>query len=437
MNLRIFSRLESEVRGYVRSFPAIFTRARGASLWDEDGTHYIDFFAGAGTLNYGHNDPGMKTRLLEYIEHDGIVHGLDMATSAKKDFLETFERVVLQPRDMNYKVQFPGPTGTNAVEAALKLARQVKGRSGIVSFTNAFHGVTAGALAVTGNEKFRKAAGISLPDTTFVPYDGYLDGDVDSTELLDRMLGDQSSGTDVPAAVIVETVQGEGGVNAARFEWLRNLERVCRRHDVLLIVDDIQAGCGRTGSFFSFEPAGVTPDIVTLSKSLSGYGLPLSLVLMKPELDIWQPGAHNGTFRGNNLAFVTAREALLRFWASDDFAEQVQRKGRVLRARLERLAKAYPEGRFTVKGRGMLQGIAAAQPELAGEIARRAFRRGLIIETSGPDDEVVKLLPPLTIGNSLLTQGLDILEAAVADALGVDVRAPANVQPLVAAGGGR
>lgn len=437
MNLRIFNRLESEVRGYVRSFPAIFTRARGASLWDEDGTHYIDFFAGAGSLNYGHNDPGMKTRLLDYVERDGIVHGLDMATGAKKEFLETFERVILQPREMNYKLQFTGPTGTNAVEAALKLARQVKGRTGVVSFTNAFHGVTAGSLAVTGNGKLRQAAGISLPDTTFLPYDGYLDGDADSTELLERMLADRSSGVDLPAAVIVETVQGEGGVNAARFEWLRNLEQVCRRHDILLIVDDIQAGCGRTGTFFSFEPAGISPDIVTLSKSLSGFGLPMALVLMKPELDVWQPGAHNGTFRGNNLAFVTAREALLRFWSSDDFGEQIRRKARIVRARLEHLARAYPEGGFAVKGRGLMQGLAAANPAIAAEIARRAFRGGLIIETSGPQDEVVKLLPPLTISGELLARGLDILDQAVAGALAVEARSPANVKPLHAAGGAR
>lgn len=437
MNLRIFNRLESEVRGYVRSFPAIFTRARGASLWDEDGTHYIDFFAGAGSLNYGHNDPGMKARLLDYVEHDGIVHGLDMATGAKKEFLETFERVILQPREMNYKLQFTGPTGTNAVEAALKLARQVKGRTGVVSFTNAFHGVTAGSLAVTGNGKLRRAAGISLPDTTFLPYDGYLDGEADSTELLERMLTDKSSGMDLPAAVIVETVQGEGGVNAARFEWLGNLERVCRRHDILLIVDDIQAGCGRTGTFFSFEPAGISPDIVTLSKSLSGFGLPMALVLMKPELDVWQPGAHNGTFRGNNLAFVTAREALLRFWSSDDFGEQIRRKAHTVRARLEHLTRAYPEGGFAVKGRGLMQGLAAADPATAAEIARRAFRGGLIIETSGPQDEVVKLLPPLTISGELLARGLDILEQAVAGALAVEARSPANVKPLKAAGGAR
>lgn len=437
MNLRIFDRLESEVRGYIRSFPTIFTKARGAMLWDEDGNRYIDFFAGAGTLNYGHNEPGMKARLLEYLEHDGVVHGLDMATSAKKDFLETFERVILQPRNMRYKVQFPGPTGTNAVEAALKLARQVKGRTNIIAFTNAFHGVTSGALAATGNEKFRSAAGQPLANVQFVPYDGYLEG-VDTTELLERMLSDKSSGLDLPAAVIIETVQGEGGVNTARFEWLQRLESICRRHDVLLIVDDIQVGCGRTGTFFSFERAGVSPDIVTLSKSLSGFGLPMSLVLMKPELDIWRPSAHNGTFRGNNLAFVTAREALLRYWTTDDFAREVERKGKMMRLWIEHIASAYPSGQFQARGRGMIQGLASRVAGLPNKIAAAAFKHGVVVETSGAEDDVIKLLPPLTIDTELLADGLYLLEQCVAETLGVRLATSSNVRTLrKTAGGGR
>jgi diaminobutyrate-2-oxoglutarate transaminase len=284
MNMKVFDRLESEVRGYIRSFPTVFSKARGATLIAEDGTQYIDFFSGAGTLNYGHNNPILKQRLLEYVESDGLLHGLDMATVAKRDLLETFERVILKPRNLNYKVQFTGPTGTNAVEAALKLARKVKKRSNIISFTNGFHGVSGGSLAVTGNAKFRDAAGVSLTNTTFMPYAGYLGEKADTLDYLDRMLTDKSSGVDLPAAVIVETVQGEGGVNVASATWLRALEQLCHRHDMLLIIDDIQAGCGRTGTFFSFEDAKITPDIVTLSKSLSGYGLPMSLVLMKAEL---------------------------------------------------------------------------------------------------------------------------------------------------------
>ncbi len=419
MNLNIFNRLESEVRGYIRSFPVLFAKASGAQLIDHEGRSYVDFFSGAGTLNYGHNNPALKRQLIDYLDADGLVHGLDMATVAKKEFLETFERVILKPRELDYKIQFPGPTGTNAVEAALKLARQVKGRANIISFTNGFHGVSGGSLAATGNSKFRDAAGIALDNTTFMPYDGYLGEHADTTEYLERMLADKSSGVDAPAAVIVETVQGEGGVNVASYAWLRALEQVCRRNDMLLIVDDIQVGCGRTGTFFSFEKAGIFPDIVTLSKSISGFGLPMSLVLMKSELDVWAPGAHNGTFRGNNLAFVTAKAALLQYWVSGELEEGVRRKASIMHGWLEHIAGGYPEGNFSVRGRGMIQGLVTDNPELAAKVARRAFENGLVVETSGSEDQVIKLLPPLTIDDAALRKGLEILEQSVADTLGV------------------
>jgi len=418
MNLKIFDRLESEVRGYVRSFPTLFDKARGSKLIDEGNNVYIDFFAGAGTLNYGHNNPVIKQSLMDYLESDGLIHGLDMATVAKKEMLESFERIILKPRGMDYKVQFPGPTGTNAVEAALKLARLLKGRTNIVAFTHGFHGVTGGSLAATANSKYRDAAGTPLDNTTFMPYDGYLGEGVDTTEYLERMIADRSSGMDHPAAVIVETVQGEGGVNVAGAAWLRALEQVCRRQDMLLIVDDIQMGCGRTGRFFSFEEAGIFPDIVTLSKSISAFGLPMAMVLMKPELDIWKPGEHNGTFRGNNLAFVTARAALLHYWSDGAFTETVRRKGNIMRNWLEHIAADYPSGGFSVRGRGMIQALAPVDGQLADRIAKRCFENGLIIETSGADD-VLKLMPALTIDEKLLCEGLDIIEDSVADVLGV------------------
>lgn len=420
MDLSIFDRMESEVRGYVRSFPVVFEKARGSLLFDETGREYIDFFSGAGTLNYGHNNPVLKQRLIEYLGADGVVHGLDMATSAKKYFLETFERVLLKPRGLKYKVQFTGPTGTNAVEAALKLARQVKGRQNVISFTHGFHGVSAGSLAATANVKFRQAAGMPLGNTTFVPYDGYLGPDVDTAAYLERLLDDPSSGLDHPAAVIVETVQGEGGVNVATWRWLRQLATLCRRHDMLLIIDDIQVGCGRTGSFFSFEQAGIEPDIVTLSKSLSGFGLPMSLALFKPELDIWKPGAHSGTFRGNNLAFVTAAQTLDSYWVDGAFAAETQRKEDLLRNWLENLAYGHPQAGLSVRGRGLIQGLAlpAEAGNLANRIAAKAFEYGLVIETSGAYDEVLKVLPALTIENELLERGLEILERSAAEVLG-------------------
>lgn len=420
MDLKIFERLESEVRGYIRSFPVVFKQARGSTLIDEEGREYIDFFAGAGTLNYGHNNPAFKKKLIEYVEADGIVHGLDMATSAKAAFMEAFEKVILKPRSMRYTMQFTGPTGTNAVEAALKLARQVKDRPTVISFTHGFHGLSGGSLSVTANSKYREAAGVTLDDTVFMPYDGYLGSDVDTIAYLERMLEDTSSGVDKPAAVIVETVQGEGGVNVASMEWLRELQRVCREHDMLLIVDDIQAGCGRTGTFFSFEPAGIQPDIITLSKSLSGYGLPMSLVLMKPELDVWEPGAHTGTFRGNNLAFVTATEALEQYWTSQAFASDVQRKERILREFLQGIVAAYPQAGFSVRGRGLMQGLVCENTEFAGKVSAKAFEHGLVIETSGASDEVLKFLPALTITEDELRRGLEIIERAVTETMAAE-----------------
>lgn len=412
MNLHTIDRLESAVRGYVRSFPCVFTHARGAQLVAEDGREYLDFFAGAGVMNYGHNHPALKAALLGYLAEDSIIHSLDMATRAKIAFLERFEELVLKPRGLEYRVQFPGPTGTNAVEAALKLARKVTGRERVISFTNAFHGMTLGSLAVTGNSFKRSGAGVPLSHTMPMPFDGYLDqGEEQSLRLLEAMLADQGSGVDLPAAAIVETVQAEGGVNVARTEWLRELAAILRRHDVLLIVDDIQVGCGRTGPFFSFEPAGIRPDIVCLSKSLSGFGLPLAVTLIRPELDIWAPGEHNGTFRGHNPAFVTATAAL-EFWRDDSLQREVGDKADKVARRLAGIAETLPvEARS--RGRGLIQGIEFADPALAPAVSRAAFERGLIIETAGADDQVLKLLPPLTISDAELERGLDIIEASL------------------------
>lgn len=408
--MTIFEKLESNVRSYARSFPVVFDRAEGAALYGADGKRYIDFLAGAGTLNYGHNNPHCKKALLDYISADGIAHGLDMHTRAKAEFLNVFQRYILTPRNMDYRVQFTGPTGTNAVEAAMKLARKVTGRQNIVAFTNGFHGVTLGAAAATGNQHHRGGCGVTLGGVTRVPYDGYMGSELDTTALLDKMLGDASSGVDAPAAVIVETVQGEGGLNVASPHWLKSLEAVCRRHGILLIVDDIQAGCGRTGTFFSFERAGISPDIITLSKSLSGFGVPFAVVLLKPEHDQWSPGEHNGTFRGNNHAFVTAKAAIEAYWKDDAFMREIQRKGALLTQRLERIAASGGSEDLRRKGIGMMQGISCRDGEFAEKIVRRCFQDGLVIETSGPDSEVVKILCPLVISDVDLNTGLDILE---------------------------
>jgi diaminobutyrate-2-oxoglutarate transaminase len=411
--VEIFERLESEVRGYCRSFPTVFSHAQGARLTDESGRSYVDFFSGAGALNYGHNDPTMKRALLDYLAGDGIVHSLDMATTAKADFLETFESLVLVPRSLDYRIQFPGPTGTNAVEAALKLARKVTGRKTIVSFTNAFHGMTLGSLSITGNGFKRRGAGVPLTLGDTMPFDGYMGDEVDTLDYFEALVTDEGSGVDKPAAVILETVQAEGGINVAGVRWLQRLEALCREHGILMIVDDIQVGCGRSGPFFSFERAGLAPDLVCLSKSLSGYGLPLAILLIRPDLDVWEPGEHNGTFRGHNPAFVTARIALEKFWTSSALTDRVEGHAAALGSRLESIVEAHPELQAEVRGIGLIQGIGFEEPENAERVCAAAFERGLIMETAGPEGHVAKVMPPLTVDEVTLKEGLEIVESAV------------------------
>lgn len=409
--MRIIEQLESQVRSYVRHFPTVFKTAKWSTLYDEQGKEYIDFFAGAGTLNYGHNNPAVTAALIDYMNNDGIVHGLDMATTAKINFLQKFYDTILSPRYMEYKIQFSGPTGTNAVETALKIVRMVKGRSNMISFTNAFHGLTMGSMAVTGNAFYRDEAFINRANVSFMPYDGYFGNGTNTARYLRKFLEDNSSGVDLPAAIIVETVQAEGGINVASNEWLKEIEQICRDFDILLIVDDVQVGNGRTGTFFSFEPAGINPDIVILSKSI-GAGLPLAMVLLKPELDQWKPGEHTGTFRGNNLAFVAASQ-LLSYWDNSDFSEAIFYREAVLREELTAIAEKYADLGLEIRGRGLIYGLYFPQQGLAGNVTSEAFERGLVIERSGANNDVIKFLPPLVIDEELLRRGIGIIDESI------------------------
>ncbi len=411
--MRVFENLESEVRGYIRSFPTIFNKAKGAILTDEQAVEYIDFFSGAGTLNYGHNNEHISNALIEYIKKDGIIHGLDMATTAKKEFMQAFDSLILKPRNLEYKLQFTGPTGTNAVETALKLARLVKGRSNIVAFTNGYHGLSQGSLAVTGNNEYRDESYISRINATFMPYDGYFE-DINTLKYFRKFLEDGSSGMDLPAAVILETIQGEGGINVASKEWLQELEAICREFDILLIIDDIQVGNGRSGEFFSFEFAGINPDMVTLSKSIGG-GLPMALLLFKPDLDQWKPGEHTGTFRGNNLAFVASKISLENYWQNEDLSNAVKYKEKILKQTLEKIAQKYKEEyEIKIRGRGLAYGFEVKNDKsIANELSSYCFEENLIIETCGSDSQVVKFLPPLVIDEEILKEGLLRFEKAV------------------------
>lgn len=418
MNAESFERHESNVRSYCRSFPAVFKRAKGAILVSETGREYIDFFAGAGALNYGHNPDFIKDRLAAYLASDGVAHGLDFYTTAKRDFIDAFVGRVLEPRGLDYKMQFVGPTGANAVEAALKIARRATGRTSVIAFMGGYHGLSLGGLAATASRSKRAAAGTPLHDVAFVPFpDQRMSADA-SMAFLQRVLDDGHSGVDLPAAVILETIQAEGGVNVAPVEWLRALRALCDRHGIVLICDDIQVGCHRAGPFFSFERAGIRPDIVTLSKSISGYGLPMSLVLLAPALDIWKPGEHTGTFRGNQLAFVgaaAATELALKL----DLENEVRRKESVICQRFaERILPLDP--RLQARGLGLIWGLdcSAVGGDLAERLSARCFELGLVIETAGRGDTVLKFLPPLNIDDTLLLQGIDIVERALKDCLG-------------------
>lgn len=412
---------ESQVRSYSRAFPAVFATAKGEWLRTEDGTRYLDFLSGAGTLNYGHNPEPVKRRLLDYLEQDGLVHGLDLTTTAKCGFLDAFVQHILEPRGLDHRVQFCSPSGTNAVEAALKLSRLHTGRNTVVAFSGGFHGVSTGSLAATGSSYYKQGLYGTLPPMLHLPYPTSPLGEFDSLDLLCRMVDDPSSGVEKPAAVLLETVQGEGGVHVAPVEFLRGLHEFCAARGILLVVDDIQAGCGRTGAFFSFERAGIVPDVVTLSKSIGGYGLPMAITLFRPELDIWRPGQHNGTFRGNQLAFLAATAVIEEFWSDGvdgAFVRSVREKGELVAELFA--GSGLAERGAALRGLGLMRGIdfSGAAPLAAGKVSRLCFDRGLVIEVCGREDEVLKILPPLTISDDSLRHGMRVIAESVQELAG-------------------
>jgi diaminobutyrate-2-oxoglutarate transaminase len=415
--MKIFEQYESNVRSYCRSFPTVFNKAKNSIIYSSD-REYIDFLAGAGALNYGHNNDYIKQQIIAYLNEDAIAHGLDFHTSAKEEFISKFQSSILSPRNLDYRLQFCGPTGTNAVEAALKLARKIKQRTGIFSFMGAFHGMTSGSLSITGNKEIRAGIYGLNNDVTFMPYPYGKMAKIDTLEYLELVLNDTHSGIDKPAAIIFETVQAEGGIVVAPIKWMQRLRDLCDRHDILLICDDIQVGCGRTGSFFSFERANIIPDLVILSKSISGYGFPMSLLLIKPELDIWKAGEHTGTFRGNQSAFVGATAAL-EYRENIELEKEVQLKEFFIKSFLNEKIKPINE-KIEIRGIGMIWGIDLSQfndPTLAKQVSDRCFNLGLIIERVGRNDTVLKILPPLNIEMSVLQTGCSIIQQSLSDCL--------------------
>ncbi|MGY2811955.1 diaminobutyrate--2-oxoglutarate transaminase [Bradyrhizobium sp. USDA 4506] len=410
-----FADHESKVRSYCRRLPALLASARGAVIRDSSGNDYVDLLSACGSLNYGHNHPQLRSAAVNYLLSDGLAAGLDFHTEAKLDFMSKFEERILAPRRLRYVMQFPGPTGTNCVEAAIKLARKTTGKSNIVAFTNAFHGVSMGSLAATGSSSCRAAARGLLGGVTRLPYDGYCGAGLDDITRFERMAADPSGGVEPVAAIVVETVQGEGGLNVASIEWLGGLATVAKRLGALLIVDEIQTGCGRTGPFFSFERAGIQPDIVCLAKSIAGYGFPMSLLLLRPEHDVWSPGEHNGTFRGNSLAFVTAAAAL-DLWTGE-FIDGIEARSRLLADWCRSMVARYC-GRVSAKGIGMMRGLRFSDCSDAVRVAEHAARERIVIECCGPRDEVLKIMAPLNIEIDLFSSTLERLARIIDSVLG-------------------
>ena len=412
--MSIFEQRESNIRAYCRVYPVVFDKASNARQIDEEGKEYIDFFAGAGVLNFGHNNERMTSAVVDYIQSGGVTHALDMQTTAKREFMEKFEDTILKPRGMTHKMQFVGPTGTNAVEAAMKLARRVTSRQEIVAFTRGFHGMTLGSLAATANRYFRGAAGVPLNHVSHYPFgcektcQGCESGcGMSVLDHLRSLYLDTSSGVTPPAAFLLETIQAEGGVNVASEDWLLALAKLAREVGSLLIIDDIQVGMGRTGSFFSFDGIDIDPDIICMAKGLGGMGTPMAMNLIKPEVDeYWAPGEHTGTFRGQSLSFVAGKEALT-YFDNDDLMQQVRQKAETMYQTLAPLEERFEQ--IQVRGKGMIIGLDVTTGERAKAIVDECFKAGLLIASCGTGGRVVKLIPPLTIPEDDLQAGLEVL----------------------------
>lgn len=410
-----FEKVESQVRSYCRKYPVIFEKAINAELYDTEGNRYIDFLAVAGSMNYGHNNPEIKKAVVQYLEEDAPINMLDMYTVAKAEFLETFTQRILAPRNLEYKIMCCGSTGTNAVEAALKLARKNTGRTGVFAFSGAFHGMSLGSLACTTDRTSREGAGVALGNVTHIPFEGI--SEVNSLKYLRWVLRDDHSGIEKPAAIILETIQAEGGINVASVEWLREIRNICTEEGILLIVDDIQVGNGRSGDYFSFERASIVPDIVVLSKSISGFGMPMSILLIRPEYDIFRPAEHNGTFRGNQLAFVGAT-AGINYFCDKQLDIEVKRKADIVEEYIKKNILPLDK-RLTHRGQGLIWGIDFNEidAQMALKAVRCAFENKLILEIAGRCDGVLKIMPPLTIQDELLLEGLDIVKQVIVEIL--------------------
>ncbi len=411
--------VESNARAYPRRLPVVIASARGVKVRDIEGREYFDCLAGAGALALGHNHPVVVGAIRKALDEAAPLQTLDLPTPLKDQFIRTLFQSLPPHWASDYKIHFCGPSGSDAVEAALKLARIATGRRGVFAFHGAYHGMTLGSMSVAGDTAPKRALGGFAAETHFLPFPSDyrcpfgLGGEAGvemGVRFLERLLGDTNSGLLAPAALILEIVQGEGGVNPAPASWLRRVREITARHGVLLVVDEVQTGLARTGAFYAFEHAGVEPDVLILSKAVGG-GLPLAVIVYRRSLDTWSPGAHAGTFRGNQLAFATGA-ATIDYMLTEGLDRHVETVGAYLQGLLTKIARET-ECVSEVRGLGLMLGVeicnpkasgaslrgeaSAACPEMAGRVQQECLRRGLIVELGGRNDTVVRFLPPLII----------------------------------------
>ena len=459
--LRRQSARESAARTYARALPIVPVRARGLTIEGADGHRYLDCLSGAGTLALGHNHPVVLEAIRKVLDSGAPLHVLDLATPVKDAFVTELFHTLPSGLAGHARVQFCGPAGTDAVEAALKLVRAATGRTGIMAFTGAYHGMTAGALAASGGAPDVRVARLPFPQDYRCPFGvgGRLGAEL-AARWTESVLDDPKSGVPRPAGMILEPVQGEGGVIPAPDAWMRRMREITSARGIPLIVDEVQTGVGRTGAFWAVEHSGITPDVMVLSKAIGG-SLPLAVVVYRDGLDVWPPGAHAGTFRGNQLA-MAAGTATLSYVRANGLADRAAQLGSRMLAQLRELGQQFPcVG--DVRGRGLMIGVEfvdpeaeegrgcwdegggsdgpwgdegaglprpvrapgaggprPAAPELAAAVQRECLRRGLIVELGGRHASVVRLLPPLTISDEQAAAVLDRLADAVATAARAD-----------------
>jgi diaminobutyrate-2-oxoglutarate transaminase len=423
---------ESSARTYANRFDRVFAEASGTRLFDTEGREYLDCLAAAGTLALGHNHPDVVRAVVGFLQSDMIQQALDLTTPAKYRFLRKLYECLPQEFARHARVQFCGPSGADAIEAALKLFKTATGRGCVLAFHGAYHGMTAGSLALTGNLTAKSSIGSLMPDVHYLPYPypyrcpfGLGEaGQRASLAYLQHVLNDPESGITKPAAVVVEAVQGEGGVIPAPAPWLRGLRRITAEAGVPLVMDEIQTGFGRTGEMFAFEIADIEPDAVVISKAIGG-GYPLSLVLYHERYDQWQPGAHAGTFRGNQIAMV-AGTTTMEVLSQQELIKGAKQKGEYLQSCLTELAAQHP-AIGDVRGRGLMWGLEIVEPggpadslgslppdgARARAIQRACLDSGLILETGGRHGAVVRLLPPLIIETAELDEAVEKLDRAL------------------------